>query len=45
MTGLAAYAHCATVPGLPTGLVSAAGENVITDGQFKLEDGGSIRIN
>ncbi len=26
-----------------TGL--AAGENVITDGQFKLEDGGSIRIN
>jgi Flp pilus assembly protein TadG len=29
MTGLAAYAHCATVPGLPTGLVSAAGENVI----------------
>jgi Flp pilus assembly protein TadG len=28
-TGLAAYSHCATVPGLPSGLVTAAGENVI----------------
>ena len=28
-TGLAGYAHCAVVAGFPTGLVSAAGENVI----------------
>jgi Flp pilus assembly protein TadG len=28
-TGLTAYAHCATVAGFPTGLISASGENVI----------------
>jgi len=27
--GLAAYAHCAVVPGFPEGLITAAGENVI----------------
>lgn len=28
-TGLAAYAHCATVPGFPATLITMAGENVI----------------
>ena len=28
-SGLAAYAHCAVVPGFPSGLITAAGENVI----------------
>lgn len=28
-SGLSAYAHCAVVPGFPTGLITASGENVI----------------
>lgn len=28
-SGMSPYGHCATVPGLPAGLITAAGENVI----------------